>query len=125
MQHPGVLLEQVLKEKELTQKQFAILLWKKVSELNELIKGKRNITIQRDRLLHQALQTPQKYRMLLQIDYDYTLLLSQYHSLDLLKKDVVTSSWAPSPDLSPLQPERADLPKPEIVQEKLKIFRNF
>jgi hypothetical protein len=50
---------------------------------------------------------------------------------------VVTSSWVPSdpllqikdqdtsPDLSPLQPERADLPEPEIVQEKLKIFRNF
>jgi len=134
MQHPGVLLEQILKEKTLTQKQFAVLLWKKVSEVNELIKGKRNITIQRDRLLHQVLQTPQKYRVLLQIDYDYNLLLSQNNSLHVLKEEVITSSWSFTDPLLQIkdqdvlsvpQPESKDLPKPEIIQEKLKIFRNF
>ena len=49
-------------------------MWKKVSEVNELLKWKRNITIQRDYLLHQTLWTPIKYWILKQIDYDYSLL---------------------------------------------------
>ena len=74
LQHPWTELQVLIKEKWLTQKAFASILWKKISEVNELLKWKRNITIQRDYLLHQALWTPMKYWIMKQIDYDYSLL---------------------------------------------------
>ena len=74
LEHPWNELQLLIKEKWLTQKAFASILWKKVSEVNELLKWKRNITIQRDYLLHQTLWTPIKYWILKQIDYDYSLL---------------------------------------------------
>ena len=74
LQHPWTELQLLIKEKWLTQKAFASILWKKVSEVNELLKWKRNITIQRDYLLHQTVWTPIKYRILKQIDYDYSLI---------------------------------------------------
>ena len=73
LEHPWVELQVLIKEKWLTQKAFSSILWKKVSEVNELLKWKRNITIQRDYLLHQTLWTPIKYWILKQIDYDYSL----------------------------------------------------
>ena len=74
LEHPWNELQLLIKEKWLTQKAFASILWKKGSEVNELLKWKRNITIQRDYLLHQTLWTPIKYWILKQIDYDYSLL---------------------------------------------------
>lgn len=74
LDHPWTELQLLIKEKWLTQKAFSSILWKKVSEVNELLKWKRNITIQRDYLLHQTLWTPIKYWILKQIDYDYSLL---------------------------------------------------
>ena len=74
IEHPWTELQLLIKEKWLTQKAFSSILWKKVSEVNELLKWKRNITIQRDYLLHQTLWTPIKYWILKQIDYDYSLL---------------------------------------------------
>ena len=74
LEHPWTELQLLIKEKWLTQKAFASILWKKVSEVNELLKWKRNITIQRDYLLHQTLWTPIKYWILKQIDYDYSLI---------------------------------------------------
>ena len=74
IEHPWVELQLLIKEKWLTQKAFSFILWKKVSEVNELLKWKRNITIQWDYLLHQTLWTPIKYRILKQIDYDYSLI---------------------------------------------------
>ena len=74
LEHPWIELQVLIKEKWLTQKAFSSILWKKVSEVNELLKWKRNITIQRDYLLHQTLWTPIKYWILKQIDYDYSLL---------------------------------------------------
>lgn len=71
MQHPGIELKSIITEKGRTQKKFAVLLWKKVSEVNELIKGKRNITIPWDYLLHQVVDTPLKYWVDLQTSYDY------------------------------------------------------
>ena len=44
---------------------------KPTSELNELLKGKRNITVQWDILLSKFLETPPKKRLFAQIDYDY------------------------------------------------------
>jgi len=52
--HPGRHLLQEIKAKGRNQKQFSAILGKKISELNELINGKRNITIQRDILLGAA-----------------------------------------------------------------------
>lgn len=72
--HPWTELQDMIREKWLTQRALASILWKKISEVNELLKWKRNITIQRDYLLHQALWTPIKYRINKQIDYDYSLL---------------------------------------------------
>ena len=74
LEHPWTELQVLIKEKWLTQKAFASILWKKVSEVNELLKWKRNITIQRDYLLHQTLWTPIKYWILKQVDYDYSLI---------------------------------------------------
>ena len=74
LQHPWTELQLFIKKKWLTQKAFASILWKKVSEVNELLKWKRNITIQRDYLLHQTVWTPIKYWILKQVDYDYSLI---------------------------------------------------
>ena len=91
LEHPWTELQVLIKEKWLTQKAFASILWKKVSEVNELLKWKRNITIQRDYLLHQTLWTPIKYWILKQIDYDYSLLdIDETNNL---------SSWAIAKDL--------------------------
>ena len=76
LQHPWIELQSIIKEKWLTQKAFSTILWKKISEVNELLKWKRNITIQRDYLLHQTLWTPVKYWIIKQIDYDYSQILS-------------------------------------------------
>ena len=71
MIHPWKKIIEEIRNRNWTQKQFAILVWKKNSEVNELIKGKRNITIQRDYILSQVLWTPEKYWINMQTDYDY------------------------------------------------------
>jgi len=71
MIHPGKKIIEEIRNRNWTQKQFAILVWKKNSEVNELIKGKRNITIQRDYALSHVLWTPEKYWINMQTDYDY------------------------------------------------------
>lgn len=73
MIHPGRHLANKLKEYNRTQKQFADLLGKKVSEVNELINGKRNITIQRDILLAVVFDEPEWAWIKLQNDYDYSI----------------------------------------------------
>jgi plasmid maintenance system antidote protein VapI len=62
-----------LKERGWTQKDFARLLGKKVSEVNELIKGKRNITVHRDILLSALFDDEEKKWCRLQLEYDYYL----------------------------------------------------
>lgn len=71
--HPWYYLIQEIRDRNWTQKQFSLLAWKKVSEVNELIKWKRNITIQRDLILSKVLWSPEKYRLNKQIDYDYSI----------------------------------------------------
>lgn len=71
VRHPWRYLQQELLHRGRTQKDFAYLLGKKVSEVNELIKGKRNITVQWDLLLSTLFADPEKKRIHLQIDYDY------------------------------------------------------
>jgi len=121
LEHPWTELQLLIREKWLTQKAFSSILWKKVSEVNELLKWKRNITIQRDYLLHQTLWTPIKYWILKQIDYDYSLLdieetdtssfwtewrilgdnkqNTQDSSSQAPQNDTLSSSWASAKDL--------------------------
>lgn len=72
-QHPGQILQQELTSRWLTQKKFASMIWKKISEVNELIKWKRNITIQWDILLSVVFENPEQKRIKLQNNFDYVL----------------------------------------------------
>lgn len=94
IEHPWIELQVLIKEKWLTQKAFSSILWKKVSEVNELLKWKRNITIQRDYLLHQTLWTPIKYWILKQVDYDYSLLDIDESSNSPLDKEELGEIWS-------------------------------
>jgi len=76
--HPGKKIQEELKDRGWTQRQFAFLLWKKVSEVNELIKWKRNITVQWDILLSHVLWTSRKYWLELQNEYEYSLVESDF-----------------------------------------------
>ena len=96
LEHPWTELQLLIKEKWLTQKAFSSILWKKVSEVNELLKWKRNITIQRDYLLHQTLWTPIKYWILRQIDYDYSLLDIEESDNSPLDKEGLGEIWSHS-----------------------------
>jgi plasmid maintenance system antidote protein VapI len=69
--HPGKLLQQELTSKGLTQKIFATMIGKKISEVNELIKWKRNITVQRDILLSIVFDDPEQKRIKIQNNFDY------------------------------------------------------
>jgi len=71
--HPGKLLQQELTSRWLTQKIFATMIGKKISEVNELIKWKRNITVQRDILLSIVFGDPEQKWIKLQNDYDYVI----------------------------------------------------
>ena len=55
----------------LTQKAFSEKIGKRSSEINELIKWKRKITIAWDILLSKVFHTPEKYWIYKQIDLDY------------------------------------------------------
>ena len=155
LKHPWVELQDIIREKGLTQKALAFILWKKISEVNELLKWKRNITIQWDYLLHKALWTPIRYRINKQIDYDYSLLdteelekksnLSQ-SPIELDKKDEeLASDWDQDEfkeekniEIDNSQSEEKNLqnddnvdnenwPKnnDENLKERAKIFRSF
>ena len=69
---------ETIKDRGWTQKQFSSFVWKKNSEVNELIKWKRNITVQWDLILSKILWTPEKYWINLQVDYDYNLAKIKY-----------------------------------------------
>jgi hypothetical protein len=137
IEHPWVELQVLIREKWLTQKAFSSILWKKVSEVNELLKWKRNITIQRDYLLHQTLWTPIKYRILKQIDYDYSLLniensdessawiLTNDHIWDTDETNVQSapSEWqTESQETSTQEPTKQDN---EDLKNRAQIFRSF
>ena len=97
VEHPWAELQVLIREKWLTQKAFSSILWKKVSEVNELLKWKRNITIQRDYLLHQTLWTPMKYWILKQVDYDYSLIdVDEEPSVSSLDKGKLEEIWSHS-----------------------------
>lgn len=74
--HPGREIGQRLEELGLTQKALSLKIGKKVSEINELIKGKRNITLAWDYLLAEVFTTPKKYWIYKQIEFDYDKMLA-------------------------------------------------
>lgn len=147
IQHPWIELQVTIREKWLTQKAFASVLWKKVSEVNELLKWKRNITIQWDYLLHKTLWTPIKYRILKQVDYEYSLLDTE--ELDIKSNNSVDNQYLDTQDSTTKketqeeniiqEPEKTkeetvDLEQTEEknikeknkdIQERAKIFRSF
>lgn len=125
-EHPWSELQVLLKEKWLTQKEFSSILWKKVSELNELLKWKRNITIQRDYLLHQALWTPIKYRILKQVDYDYSLFNTEW--FDNIEPIDTNNSPIEQNNLPNVRPEESTETPNEVdedTKERARIFRSF
>ena len=137
IEHPWTELQVLIKEKWLTQKAFSLILWKKVSEVNELLKWKRNITIQRDYLLHQTLWTPIKYWILKQIDYDYSLLdIEETPHNDVILSDNEESisnneqntqdsspEWQAKPQETPVK--KLDSKDDEDLKNRAKIFRTF
>ena len=76
-EHPGKLLVKYLNQQWRTQKAFSLHIGKKVSEINELLKGKRYITIVWDLIFSQVFQTAQKFWVLKQLDYDYQQALAK------------------------------------------------
>jgi plasmid maintenance system antidote protein VapI len=136
MSHPGTLLTTMIKEQGRTQKQFAILVGKKVSEVNELIKGKRNITIQWDYLLHKVLGTQQGYWINKQIAYEYQIFLNallpqtkqqptaeQQSTADEENSEISSSLEFPDTEQNPLEDsevlsDKSDEEENTILQEE-------
>ena len=126
LEHPWIELQLLIKEKWLTQKAFASILWRKVSEVNELLKWKRNITIQRDYLLHQTIWTPVKYWILKQVDYDYSLIdinETPNNSEESIWTQVVLQEEHENPEETPVK--ESDPKDDEDLQNRAKIFRTF
>ena len=69
--HPGEILGEELKERGIKQKAFAVQIGMQPTHLNELIKGKRNVTSDVALRLENALGIPYKTWMNLQNGYDY------------------------------------------------------
>ena len=113
IKHPWLYLQQELTKRWRTQKGFAKIIGKSASEVNELIKWKRNITPQRDLLLAAIFDSPAKKRMTLQMEYDYEIgksSVDQQKILDIKtrKKDVETlKSWS-AETLKSWQVDRVD-----------------
>ena len=129
--HPGKKIQEELKDRGWTQRQFAFLLWKKVSEVNELIKWKRNITVQWDILLSHVLWTSRKYWLDMQNEYEYSLVesdfdISKLPNLDQkeilsVKKSHQISEPKNKSDIPPekIKQESQIIPKEEKKETKL------
>ena len=83
LHHPWIILAEYLKENWYTQKDFSKKIGKKTSEINELIRGKRNITVARDIVLTKYLSTKPKFWILKQVDFDYEQALIKNWENDL------------------------------------------
>ncbi len=94
LQHPWVLLAEYLRENWYTQKDFSVKIGKKTSEINELIRWKRNITVARDIILTKYLSTAPKFWILKQVDFDYEQMLlkdGEKNNVEVRQNDL--SSW--------------------------------
>lgn len=68
--HPGVLLDDELKSREMNQKDFAIEIGMQRTMLNEILKGKRPVTADVALLLENALKIPADYWLKFQSQYE-------------------------------------------------------
>ena len=75
----------------LTQKAFSEKIGKRSSEINELIKWKRKITIAWDILLSKVFHTPEKYWIYKQIDLDYEQAKSLWENN--YSKNILLNEW--------------------------------
>ncbi len=98
--HPGKELQNILKELWYSQRAFAKKIWKSVSELNELLKGRRNFTIQRDILLTKALGTLPKYWIQQQLEYEYDLALATFENSPHSPIQTQKNKWSKKKKLS-------------------------
>lgn len=69
-EHPWVWLEMALEENNITQKQFAELIGKTAVEVNQIINGKRNITLDWAMRISAVFWGNPKYWIEMQADYD-------------------------------------------------------
>jgi len=70
IQTPGEVLREELEARDITQKDFAGVIWKSVSELSELINAKRWLTASWAILLSEALGVSAEFWLSLQKDYE-------------------------------------------------------
>lgn len=80
--HPWIYLLEEIQERWLTQSNLAYLLDKSLVEINNLIKGKRNVTVQRALLLEAALDIPAHIRLGLQKNYDLRVSRAEERQYD-------------------------------------------
>jgi plasmid maintenance system antidote protein VapI len=113
--HPGKKIQEELKNRGWTQRQFAFLLWKKVSELNELIKWKRNVTVHRDILLSHVLWTSRKYWLDLQNEYEYSLIEADFDISKLPKPE--DKHWSISINVD----KKSDKKDHKVSEQEVKI----
>ena len=86
--HPGViLLKECLEPSNITQTQFAKHIGLSLQTVNEIIKGKRNITPETAWLLAKSFDTTPELWMNLQMNYDLTVRkpVNKLKSLQVLK----------------------------------------
>lgn len=131
MQHPGQLLQQELTARGLTQKTFASMIGKKISEVNELIKGKRNITVQRDILLSVIFDDPEQKWLVLQNNYDYVITKTNMQSKiqELLasrgQSPKIVESIPPQTPIEIIQPDPASSTTIPPKSKAHKVFEDF
>lgn len=84
--HPGKLLKRELEARGRSQKSFAELIGKTTAEVNDLISGKRNITMDRALRLESALGMEYTIRMGIQNKRDRVQTLKQQEKVALFSQ---------------------------------------
>ena len=69
-EHPWVSLEVILDNLDMTQKDFAMIIWKSPIEVNQIISWKRSITLDRAMKITAVFWGSPKMRLEMQADYD-------------------------------------------------------
>ncbi len=88
VQHPWEVLREELEWRKITGKDFAKAIWKSVSELSELLNGKRNLTAKWAILIAEAFGISAQFWLGLQKDYDisYERKKIRKHDLNQVKQ---------------------------------------
>lgn len=84
--HPWKLLKRELEARGRSQKAFAELIWKTTAEVNDLISGKRNITMDWALRLESALGMEYTIWMGIQNKRDWVQILKQQEKVDFFSR---------------------------------------